>query len=104
MGWWPKRSRAEKAQDIKESLIELALSVGVLAIGLLLILAGGYFETHDWLFFVGGGLALLGGYAVMQSIMGLVVEVSIGMAGAMAVLGLAILGYMLFNGYALLMQ
>ncbi len=87
------------------ALAEVGVAAGLLGIGLLMILVGGYFApTQDWLFWLGGLMALIGGFGVGQSLLGLVIEASVGMNAAMALLCVVILGFVVFQGYGVLVE
>lgn len=104
MRFWPKRTKDEKTNDIYAALVELFFWFCVVCVGLLCVLATYYFQDQDWLMLVGVGLSAFGVYAVMQSLIGLVIEASIGMTIFLGLVGFAILGFTLVQGYWLLME
>lgn len=69
MRWWPpKRSKDEHHEDIAFSLWDVAIALGFLTAGLLVCLAGLYFEDNAVLG-IGMLMTLFGGYAFLQSLL-----------------------------------
>ncbi|QUJ75046.1 hypothetical protein KDD17_08290 [Sulfitobacter albidus] len=103
-GWLPRRrTDDEKRADVGDALWELLIAVGVLTLGLAMmafsLMTG---VGVDWLFFLGALIAFAGGIFSGQALLGLVLEISIGMAGMTVVLVVLILGFAFVQGYTLL--
>lgn len=55
-----------------------------------------------WLAFLGGFLAVVGTYAVAQSLIGVMLELTVGLERVVAVLCCVFFGFLIVNGYWLL--
>jgi hypothetical protein len=101
MRWLPpKRSKEERREDIGYSLWEVVSTLGFLIVGLLVCGAGLYFRDNAVLG-IGMLIAFFGGYVLLQSLFGLLIDTTIGKHGFTLVIVIAIIGFFLFQGYAL---
>ena len=100
--WLPRLSKDERAGDVAFGLSDVAIAFCILSAGLIGLLVGAYVEDGA-VFGIGVLVGCIGVYAVFQSMLGLLIDMSIGMGGLGLLLIVVILGYFLLRGYDLLM-
>ena len=100
--WLPRRSKDERSEDIEFGLSDVAIAFCILSAGLIGVVAGAYIYEGAVLG-IGMLVACIGVYAVGQSLVGLLIDMTLGMGGLGFVLIVLILGFFLVQGYGLLM-
>ncbi len=80
----------------------MAIAFCILSAGLIGVVAGAYIDEGAVLG-IGMLVACIGVYAVGQSLVGLLIDMTLGMGGLGFVLIVLILGFFLVQGYGLLM-
>ena len=100
--WLPRRSKDERLEDIAFGLSDVAIAFCILSAGLIGVVAGAYIDEGGVLG-IGMLVACIGVYAVGQSLVGLLIDMTLGMGGLGFVLIVLILGFFLVQGYGLLM-
>lgn len=98
--WLPRRSKDERQEDISFGLWDIGWALCILSVGLAVLLAGVYFED-DAVLGIGFLVGLIGAYATAQSLLGLLVDVSLGMGGLGVLLVVLILVFFAFQIYEL---
>ena len=100
--WLPRRSKDERSEDIAFGLSDVAIAFCILSAGLIGVVAGAYIDEGAVLG-IGMLVACIGVYALGQSLVGLLIDMTLGMGGLGFVLIVLILGFFLVQGYGLLM-
>ncbi len=100
--WLPRRSKDERQEDIAFGLSDVAIAFCLLSAGLIGIVAGTYFDEGA-VFGIGALVVCIGAYAVGQSLVGLLVDMTLGMGGLGVLLIVLILVFFVAQGYDLLM-
>jgi len=105
MRLWRRRTSDERREDIQAAILNLGISFTILSAGfLLLTYAVLFYSGTPWLSIPGALIGLWGFYAVAQSLFGLLEATSAKVAAVLVVLELAVLVFIIFQAYRVLME